>query len=361
VRNTQTYLAMAHDDGAGELRLEEDRLHLSWDGVGRQEVFDRVNTKLEQATRAMGGTFVKNPLSSALAGNSLVTVHPLGGCAMADEAEHGVVDHEGRVFSGPTGTQVHEGLYVCDGAIIPRPLGVNPLLTIAALAERFCDLLARRQGWSVDRTPRPVRQLPRRSRRLGLSFTETMHGWYAEGQPRPGASPLRFVLTAVAEDLEALLEQPEHRARLVGSVTAPALSRRPLLATQGTFQLLVRDPRSPHARRMRYTPNLTSEEGERYWLEGLKELRDGPRLGVWSDTTTLHITLRRGEGPDAPALGKGVLRLTPADFARQLSTLQVLNARSATERLEALTRFGRFFLGSLADTYGGALLPRRAA
>ena len=36
----------------------------------------------------------------------------------APDAEGGVVDHEGRVFSGQQGTAVHEGLYVCDGAVI---------------------------------------------------------------------------------------------------------------------------------------------------------------------------------------------------------------------------------------------------
>jgi len=66
----------------------------------------------------------------------MATVHPLGGCTMADDARTGVVDHRGRVYSGGKGTQVHEDLFVLDGAIVPTSLGANPLLTITALAER---------------------------------------------------------------------------------------------------------------------------------------------------------------------------------------------------------------------------------
>ena len=48
---------------------------------------------------------------------------------MADSIEQGVVDGYGQVFG-------HPGLYVMDGAILPRAIGLNPSRTIAALAER---------------------------------------------------------------------------------------------------------------------------------------------------------------------------------------------------------------------------------
>lgn len=43
-----------------------------------------------------------------------------------------------------------EGLYVVDGSIIPRSVGVNPSLTIGCLAERCMRYLAEKEGWNID-------------------------------------------------------------------------------------------------------------------------------------------------------------------------------------------------------------------
>ena len=84
-------------------------------------------------------------------GHQPATAHPLGGCGMGQDRSSGVVDHRGQVFDAGPGrgsTAVHEGLYVVDGAAIPRSLGVNPLLTITALAERAMIHLAADHGLS---------------------------------------------------------------------------------------------------------------------------------------------------------------------------------------------------------------------
>jgi cholesterol oxidase len=65
-------------------------------------------------------------------GNLSVTAHILGGAVMASDMNQGVVDAQHQVFGYP-------GLYVVDGSAIPVNVGVNPSLTIAALAERFAE------------------------------------------------------------------------------------------------------------------------------------------------------------------------------------------------------------------------------
>ena len=57
------------------------------------------------------------------------TAHILGGAPVGATTETGVIDGYHRVFG-------HEGLHVIDGAAIGANLGVNPSLTITAMAER---------------------------------------------------------------------------------------------------------------------------------------------------------------------------------------------------------------------------------
>ncbi len=60
--------------------------------------------------------------------------HPLGTCRIADSSLKGVCDSNHKVF----GTN---NIYVCDGSSIPTSLGVNPQLTIMALATRLAQIL----------------------------------------------------------------------------------------------------------------------------------------------------------------------------------------------------------------------------
>ena len=60
--------------------------------------------------------------------NMPMTAHMLGGCLMGQTAETGVVDENFQIYNYP-------GLYVVDGSVVPANPGVNPSLTITALAE----------------------------------------------------------------------------------------------------------------------------------------------------------------------------------------------------------------------------------
>ncbi|MGA2112859.1 MAG: FAD-dependent oxidoreductase [Anaerolineales bacterium] len=88
--------------------------------------------------------------------NIPTTAHILGGCPIGRTAQEGVVDTKFEVFNYP-------GLYVVDGSIVPANPGINPSLTITALAE-----------YAMSQIPphpsgRPARRIPRPE---GLSLPE---------------------------------------------------------------------------------------------------------------------------------------------------------------------------------------------
>jgi cholesterol oxidase len=132
---TLPYLMIYPDDDGGCMALRADRLEVDWPNQSGRPAYQAHRALLAKAAKGLGAKAYHQPGVSGTA-SPLTTVHPLGGCVMAEDAEHGVVDPDCRVFSSQTGTAVHEGLYVCDGSVIPVALGVNPLLTISALAER---------------------------------------------------------------------------------------------------------------------------------------------------------------------------------------------------------------------------------
>ncbi len=362
VRNTQTYLIMTHDDGNGRMHLADDELRVDWPGVGKEEIFRKANDNLFEAGKALSGRFVENPLWTKLAGNQLITVHPLGGCVMGNDAGTGVVNHKGQVFAGASGTDVYEGLYVSDGAVIPLPLGVNPLLTISAMAERSMALAAKDRGWTIDYTlPSAPKNVPE-PLKVGMQFTETMSGYigmdemadYAQGAAKgqEANSPLKFTVTVMSGDLEAMLTDQAHAGTMVGTLIAPSLSAEPLTVTAGEFHLFIDDPEHVGQRLMTYDMTLTAEDGTKFHFNGFKQTHSDTGLRVWPDTSTLYITVSEGETKTGKVLGKGILHILPADFAKQMTTMKITNA-TPSQQVEGMARFSQFFAKTIIDTYGG--------
>jgi len=104
---------------------------------------------------------------------------------------------------------------------------------------------------------------------------------------------------------------------------------------------------------MRYRLRLTTEEGRPYLFSGFKTIHDDRGLDLWGDTTTLFLTVYEGDDESGAIAARGILKILPHDFLRQMRTMQVTNAASAAERLEATARFGEYFAGALYHTYGG--------
>ncbi len=130
-------LANGRDVPDGQYVLEEGRLDLNWASAPSEEYYQGVERGFRDICSTLEGRLLESPWKLV---NRSVTIHPLGGCPMADNSRHGVVDPWGQVFGFP-------GLYVADGAAMPGPVGVNPSFTIAAFADRVSEgILDSRDG-----------------------------------------------------------------------------------------------------------------------------------------------------------------------------------------------------------------------
>ena len=122
------FSALGLAEGHGAVVLQSD-------GAPDLAARDRTPTdayldRLEKIVFAVGqesGVTLVPSVPRAMAGTT--SAHLLASCRMAETSQDGVVGPDGQVFG-------HEHLYVCDASSVPFALGVNPALTIAAIAER---------------------------------------------------------------------------------------------------------------------------------------------------------------------------------------------------------------------------------
>lgn len=178
---------VGHDESIGQLNLppvqrlddnraREGRIRIDWPEVRKSRLIEDAFSRLEKLVRESGNpeAVLPSPLWRLFPDSMdfifkrgrgpVLTVHPLGGCPMGPNRERGVVDDLGRVYDyssskGPSAR--HVNLRVLDGSILPSSLGVNPALTIAAVAQRSARQLARERGWVRAGATRPKLARPR--------------------------------------------------------------------------------------------------------------------------------------------------------------------------------------------------------
>lgn len=171
LERSQVLLSMGHDSSAGRLELtqmqgnsfsETRPARVTWPRGRLDPAFAHYDAFLDVPCRP--GVSISDPIVNPIPRSisdvlstpvqaGRMTVHPLGGCPMADRAADGVVDHAGHVYEyhrDSNEIRYHEGLYVLDGSIMPTSLGINPSLTIAAISERAVSHMRKRYGWQRD-------------------------------------------------------------------------------------------------------------------------------------------------------------------------------------------------------------------
>jgi cholesterol oxidase len=123
--------AIGQDNAGGRAHWKHGKLDIVWDYAAENaDLVQRMITAMTDVANAYGGTFAPLPTWDAF--RRIITVHPLGGCRLAESPDNGVVSASGEVFGPP-------GLFIADGSVIPTSIGFHPAMTISAIAERIAD------------------------------------------------------------------------------------------------------------------------------------------------------------------------------------------------------------------------------
>jgi cholesterol oxidase len=153
-RRTIILLVMQTLDNAIALRPKlkrngEVRLQTEQDPEKPNPTFIPVaNKAAEWMAKRTGGIAQSSIMEATL--NVPTTAHILGGAVIGHGPEDGVVDSGQRVFG-------YENLMVCDGAAVPANVGVNPSLTITALAEHAMSQVPPKEGAQPRDLPEAAR------------------------------------------------------------------------------------------------------------------------------------------------------------------------------------------------------------
>ena len=148
-RNTIILLVMQTLDNAIALRPRRGlfggmRLQTEQDPEKPNPTFIPVANEAAEWIAQRTGGIAQSSLTEALM-NIPTTAHILGGAVIAATPQEGVVDARQRLFG-------YENLLVCDGSVVPANVGVNPSLTITALAERAMTFVKDSAAWSSTAT-----------------------------------------------------------------------------------------------------------------------------------------------------------------------------------------------------------------
>lgn len=271
----------------------------------------------------------------------------------------GAANHAGELFKGH-GSETHEGLIVVDGAIIPTALGISPMATISALAERSVHLFTMRHGLHIDEGRNWVLDLfsaPRRHKKIsdldpdgrlhateasfqrskihgtsGFAFTECMTGFlHKVGQEQDHSdrhftdrhetyekgkilnATARMSLTTRSFDIGALDHMSsKSSAVLTGTLVQPSLKGSPFMIRRGAPKWS-RVESQPESMQLTYKCELHGISGESLDLHAEKiidltgELPEGK---FWLVKAPLHVTIRESKShgqQDPVTIAHGVM------------------------------------------------------
>lgn len=237
----------------------------------------------------------------------MTAFHPLGTCAMG-------VDPRRSVTSPTNETHDVPGLFIVDGSSVNGPLGVNPQVTIMALAERASTFIEQRIETPTTHR-RKVTPMTTTSEKAAFEFNETMSGqctFVSDYREANAAFTVRCYAKDGGAVLRGLRKPTGGRLELEGTTTIDGFATRK--ASRGALVM------SPLKRRgtLVYDLDFQGDDGVSYHLHGEKNV---PLLGVLSGMTTLNTEIARAS--DGVPVARGTLSFALTDIVPWLATFRV--------------------------------------
>ncbi len=378
LHNTSILLGVGHDGSRGNIELIESenklisRVNIDWSEYASQQNILELLSDMKELIELNGGDFVD--YRGVLFG-SPVTVHPMGGTVMGNSIKSGVVNHALQVFNPNGNEEVYEGLYVMDGGVIPRSLGINPILTITAIAERAMLIYRESSLETVTENKKtsnaisPLDSLNSyrdqftKLNAVGLRFEEKFLGYWISGNQSYANSyesgltlgsghSFNMEISVHIKNIDSYISD-EAIGYLSGLIDCPMLDiSGKMNVSKGNFHQFFEPKPNSKIKYFKYDLEFSCSKGNSYFLEGYKELSVGNYLDLWKELTCLYFKIYTKKNNQLEYIGTGITKVSFSDFVLiNLGTMRSINDRDLFSSGFTKSQFSNFFLQKVLEVY----------
>lgn len=373
--NSAVLLGMGHDESFGCFRLVDGRdllnseIDIYWSEYGHQNNIKNLLQQMSKIVESYEGDFVDY---RGIASGNPISVHPLGGAIMGKSVIDGVVNHELKVYNPEKENSVYPGLYVMDGSVIPRSLGINPALTITAIVERA--MLIYKESLNLNNENNKRINASRsnlynfyndnisKNKNSGVRFEESYFGFiskesedfltaYSTGKRKGASNAFNMEISIHIKDIDSFTKD-EPIGRLTGLIDCPMIGNSEKMSIrEGTIHQFIENKPSRNTFII-YKVEFINKMGEIYFLDGYKSFSSKIDTPIESELTNLHFRLYSKEKNQNNYLGSGITSINLSDFlTANLASLRTINNQDILTSNLSKIKYAHFFIRKIFDVY----------
>ncbi|MDZ4727252.1 MAG: alpha/beta fold hydrolase [Leptospira sp.] len=375
LHNVSLLLGVGHDGSRGFLTLDNDKDvynaegYVHWPDYANQPNIVNMLDDMKNLIDLHDGDFIDY---KDIGTRSPMSVHPIGGAVMGDTMEKGVVNHNLQVFDTTSKDNVHSGLYVIDASVLPTSLGINPLLTISAIAERAMLIFKENNLIKIQNNEHVITNARRlfnyqdsikEKHTVGIRFEEKFVGYlflnekneesaFLQGQNKGLVNAISMEMSVNIPNTISFVSE-KAVGKLSGFIECPLIDTKgKMRILEGEFSQFTEERNQSNIKFFNYNIQFISSEGKIYLLKGKKELKLGNFLNSWEELTTLKFQIFQLTNNSEEFIGSGIAKVGASDFINyNLNTLRATNGMNFFDQNKSIFEFGNFFLSNVLKTY----------